>query len=76
MSSEIDEVAHHLCVITAQGLLKRVTTPFKALVVVAVEELHGNRIYMVSAVITDEDKILNYRVEGKQYKYFHFLVIG
>jgi hypothetical protein len=73
---EEDLMAQHLLVITAQGLLKRLQTPFKALVVVSVEQLEGNTIYLVSAVITEENEIMKYRINGRGYHYHYFIIVG
>jgi hypothetical protein len=77
MFDEEDYFNHEsLLVITEKGVLKRLKTPFKVLLVVGVNHLKGGEIYLVGAVITSAGNIMLYAIDGHSYYYYWFIVLG
>jgi len=65
-----------ILIVTNKGVLKRLKTPFKALLLVAIDELKEDEIYLVTAVIIDQNKVMMYGVRGQNYYYYCFIIIG
>ncbi len=76
--AETDDFFNHesLLIITNEGVLKRLKTPFRALLIVSITDLEKDQIYLVNAVISNMDNILMYGVKGYSYYYYYFIIIG
>lgn len=65
-----------LLIITEKGVLKRLKTPFKVLLIIGFNELKVHELYLVDAVITNVHQVLMYAIDGQSYFYYLFIVIG
>lgn len=64
-----------LLVITEKGVLKRLKTPFKVLLIIGVDSLKAHEMYQVNAVITNAQNIMVYAIGGQCYGYYLFMVL-
>jgi hypothetical protein len=65
-----------LLIITEKGVLKRLKTPFKVLLIIGVDSLKAHEMYQVNAVITNAQNVMVYAIEGQCYFYYWFIVMG
>ena len=76
-TGEFEYFSHEsLLFITKKGCLKRLKTPFKALLIVQVGELKENETYLVTHVIMSVEEIMSYTIRGNPYYYFYFIILG
>lgn len=68
--------SYHLLVVTEKGVLKRIKTPFKALLLFRAGGLEENKIYLITAIFVANNGIMEYKVKGEQYHYYLFIIIG
>ena len=66
----------YIIIITKEGSLKRLITPFKALLLVSIDEMKENEIYLITSVYTNNENILQYGVRGQYYFYYYFIIMG
>jgi len=64
-----------ILVVTEKGRLKRLKTPFKVILLVELDHLKKDEIYLVSAVITNAQDIMVYAIGAHSYFYYWFVIL-
>ena len=64
-----------ILVVNQKGVLKRIKTPFRAIVIIAIGNYNENDVCIVQALYLSKEHLLIYYIKGEAFYYYYFAIL-